>query len=1603
MTTNDVPDDQQQAGDDAIASVQRAEQAERLAAVSDFDAPPKKKRTLLKAAGAVALLLGVAAFFAPPIAGRVARPIVEERLSNALGSAVRIERVSLGWLSDQRVTGFEILDDALQQQADLDLTLGRSLVSLIAGGWRDLTVEARGTLILERRDDGSISPLPPRSDEPSQPPTLPELAAELSLDGVDIQWREADRAPLRVSGVAGGLSYRLGSVSGSLTGEVSHDAVAGDAELIWNLGGLAVDGSGVSVGSADLTVTFAGVDAELRVALDAAREGEQYRVTLRGDEAFVRLGPGVIDAVASGLGLQGGSPITLGDGRQLTLGELPGGSVTLSNATLTIDPASGLVRDARCQAVIETGGFSGTIDGAGWLVRPVLATVATRDLAQGFEVQAATSITIDGGRAGDVSFVADGVSPIDARGGFRVGPLDLISGSRTRLELREVATGVLEPLVAPMLGVAGLSLTRDLGPELSASVRTAPDGASPGATSLRIDAEAANADAAIDLRIDGTSILTTDTASRVRMASAASLLTGLLGSSGLSVDSGAAIDARLSDLAIDLAAKTPDGRRDLRDLSASVSISIGETAGTLRTGDRVQSVALRPSEAEIDLRSLADRATLAAGAAIEVEGRPAGTLSVSIDATDALGPAGALRPGVPSLAGEISIRGVRGDLFDASLAGLGISGGAVLGSDADLVIVGSRTSDDVSLDVSLDSGTLTAGGRLTIADGLLQNAGPLAFELESVGAIIGGLTPDAYAINPGGRLEASITELRLGADGLTALEIGGELRSLTGQRAAARAELQRLGFAARYRPSDASLEINGIGSVANEPLIIAGRVDVADFRGPDSGIDLALASPTGQIDATLPTAAVALLAPGLDRAADDAIDIAIGDSLDLGLSAGDGTLRLEAQATSGLASASLGAEVGRGSMRITGGEARLTIDPESVRQFRLAAFTSGDMAGSTGFEVASPIEASLTVGAFDVLSGGVPVSDAVAPIRLAASGSVEGLRRSIDASGRAVRSGQIGVEGLVVESSVPLAAMTAAASPAAGTASELAGTITGSIVGDGGRQITSVEGTISVPFVAGKPDGAVMLKAILPRVDTAQLDDAFLTDSLLAGAFGASMSASVELAGIADTGGLTDAGINVEFESPRLRSAAPVAFDIRADRIALASPAQIGWRIDPVFATRHGLHQPAGEESVRLASPIDLAIAIERLAIARDGVALRVAGADLAATIEAPRIVFEHRAETEAQEGIAAVVEKAVGEAVGEAAGAGVEPGPWIRSDFSPLAGRIGTSDTGELTLELTAADSDERGIFVEGRSRELGSEGGVFSLLVEAKQLPTAVIDGIADLGGGLAEIVGPFARLRLGLQELSSRSGNVSVAINGDRASGRLIGRIEDGIFRNEDPISFTVDEIRPQLGRRLARAVPVIGRVTKSRDDGPAMFTATNVAFAIDAPSPLDQLDADFTIDVGTARFQSSQAFGRLLRVTGQAEENEVGRRLEAMVGTVRQGQIEYERFRIPLGEFTLISEGAYHVTTKKTDITTYIPVGALSDQAMGILNTGIGSRFARLIPGLERLTMIPWRVTGVPGNLTVLPDFDALRKDLTKLLNPVNLIEGVVGGVGTLFGG
>ncbi|TVS01097.1 MAG: hypothetical protein EA423_10485 [Phycisphaerales bacterium] len=180
---------------------------------------PLRRALAFGVAAVLFLLIGVW-FFAPPLIGAIARPIVERRANAAIDGSVSIERLSLAWTGVQRLGPIELFDTDAGRVARVEAEVGVGLLKLAFGG-RDLgEIVIGGRADLVRLDDGRLNLTralhPLLEDDGEDKPDAsvpPALRARLRLDGVEITYADPTESPGRVVGlrdITGSTSIRAG-------------------------------------------------------------------------------------------------------------------------------------------------------------------------------------------------------------------------------------------------------------------------------------------------------------------------------------------------------------------------------------------------------------------------------------------------------------------------------------------------------------------------------------------------------------------------------------------------------------------------------------------------------------------------------------------------------------------------------------------------------------------------------------------------------------------------------------------------------------------------------------------------------------------------------------------------------------------------------------------------------------------------------------------------------------------------------------------------------------------------------------------------------------------------------------------------------------------------------------------------------------------------------------------------------------------------------------------------------------------------------------------------------------------------------------------------
>ncbi|RNC80419.1 MAG: hypothetical protein ED559_01000 [Phycisphaera sp.] len=1611
----------------SLTERQREDQAERVAIIENGGGKRRRRGRKRVVFGSVSLVLLLVLVLLPQIAGTFGKGIIESKASEALGADVRIERLGLSWLGSQKVSSLRLVDGSLREAADVDVRVERSLVGLVTN-WKDLgRIVVSGSVTLDRTE-GPLADLMQDEADPAEPSSgaarLPNgLKAELVFDGLDVRYIDGDGRDVRASALAGTAAFAVGgaitvdldakvSDAGSVESDLTIDAeVRGltDAAGVITPKSATASGTirvkGASSPIAWLTEQELGIDStEFVVEVEGTSDRGLLRVMHESEDVNLDLAAtykiadgayrveverggsaGFSDAVLGAIlpeyGELAGTVVVLESGEEVSLAALPGVRVSVSELGIDV-PLDGALdlNTLVARITVETDELVGGLGARDWLVEPTTLEFSTRGVERGVVAQAVTSAQIAGDPAGIFVLNAEAADLFGESGELPTGVDEilerLITGLDGVVEINNVETVLAEPIFGPAVRKAGFVLEEDLGETVDMEFSLA--GSEQKSARFWLTSDNLRASAGFVLE-DG--VLRSDDV-RIKAVSLAPLMTRQIDAGNAWFDDGGEAELWVRDLVVDLNRLDRDEGVDLRAVSGVVEFRLTEMAGEIIDLGETKPLSSTPAAVTVDLSDVGSGASIAAGVAVRVGDRPAGDLNLSVRVRDLVDERGMLAEGLPTLDGEITVRDVMTSMLQPLVEDAGLALGQDIGPSLTLIAQASVDAEDVvRLEGSAKAERLDGSADFEIRDRVLRSVDDgLRVELRNAGEVIARLLGDGVSAPRGGgvRLDSDDLVIASGADGIdwsrsrVSASVG-----VIGVTLIDPSNLQynfeRLDIDTTFgAQSDGVLSLNGVIQRGGEPVLMAGQLTLHELINESSisGDTIRLG---GQIDVTgFPIAAATDV---VDMGGSDAQTIAaelVGRLIDASLVADETTGEIDLEIRGDRLTGSVETTLVGGDLRIESGRFRSVVSEEVIEQISIRAAQAAGSTEPSGLQFTEPAIAELTFGSFGVLSGWSFDPSGTADIGFSASGQVTGfdLRRGDEV----VQSGSLGLGSLTIEGRVPVGGVLGDEIAEASIA------VSGELV-SGESLLGRVVGGLDVSFDAGMPSGPVRGDLVVEKIDSGLVDEVLLLDGFVAGMTGASAGAEISFAGTLNDAMLVGFDGTVAFSSPRLSTKEPANVVLDETSIRLVEPVRIDWQVETDIATHRIFMQPVGAERVLAAEAVDTVITISEFVLARSDGPLRPGLFNIDASYEAPtftaHVVHE---EGRAESGI----------------------------DHTYIDNRFTIAGDAEL-LRISGvanpADGRSEPVVLDVTLQNFASETGEISWAnaeidfdLSVKEAPTALYDALLRQGGMMAEVLGPEMTIQINGETLTQDSGVLMLDLDATRASGDLIGRMFEGRFIATEPAQLVVDVVRPELGSYLSMAIPVIGTISKAPEDGPATLTLQTLEVPMvreSATSRLQGLSLEAVIDLGLARFETSSLFVGVVKAAQQRTEGGLGRRMEPIEITVNSGNVTYPRTKVPIGEFTIESEGRYNLVTGDMDIVTYIPFAALSEEALGKLKTGLTSALGRFVPVFESATMVPWRTKGLPGERKTQPDVELLLENVGTQLNPLRILRDEIG--------
>ncbi len=1228
-------------------------------------------------------------------------------------------------------------------------------------------------------------------------------------------------------------------------------------------------------------------------------------------------------------------------------------------------------------------------------VEPWELRLESQDIADGLRLRGATSATMDQRPAGqlDIDLTLSGL--LDGDGAMRAtGP----QGLDGTLALTNVLTAPVEGALRPF----GLDLTADIGPELNARLTASQRRAAATDTAETIVEaflESANVRARLEAQIIDGVFRTVGRGVEARVARAGPLLTRILEPHGLRIDSPVTITVSMRNVAMALDAVTNPAGVDLRGLSGNFAMNIAEARGETSLAGEPLTWRIAPTQIRATAPGQGRDITASINTAAHLADQPAGTIELTCTIKPGLDAAGAM-PGFKPESIDARLRVT--DITTAAIDALGLTRATTtdaIGTDVDLELTAMAYPRQVGTtaglpridgEIAIGAEGATVSGAVRLSQNTLTLAEPLAIALQDVGAllttVLGETATTAY--QPGGQTTITLREFSMPLTPAGGPNLAQAVGNLTVELAGVSAALAQATTTVVVDRASAVVTLAG-----GEPTLVldvrateSGRAGVitANLRAPGllaeaepqwGRVDLASAKVLGEIAIDTPSAIVNLVMPSAEGAGSPLAALVketLGDTVNVrarfidaaqGFDAG---VELRAQH----ASATIAAGITPQAVDLREFTTTATLTAQAFETL-LAAFAP---TLEPRPRLAQPGPVTIAASPMTIprtTTGGVDlaqVRDVSATLKAPQRFVVQGLRFA-PPDGPARPIGPVGVQGLDASARVPLAAILGQEEGDAKL------TLTATMLDEGGPA-GQVSVNANVALRGGKPAGRALgeINATELRLRVA---DRLLTDpGLISGAVGDTATANAtfdlhfqpEPSEGAST--LTSGRMTARITSPRVQIAQPLTLDITPETASI-SALRGTWRLSPDWANRWLVTDAARPRPFQLDREAEIQFNLAAATVSR--------GADVGPLKPG---VFKLQFYAKSPSMNIAVPDGVI----------------VTLADLDFTAGH--TLQGAGIGLDLKLHDQAHRGpepIRIQGVAYGVADDNGAFTPSAinltgsaKAPALSTALIDAILQQNGLLNEALGPRVSLDVQANGVSLNSGRVVAVADSPRAKANLTGDVNrDGVLTIAQS-EFTLMEITPKLGSTLMAAIPSIGAVEKRKEDLPhARVIITGLTYPLDGD--MRKLNAGIRFEPGPVRFTTSPLFGGILKAVHQRDMGVVGRRLEPLTLTIESGVLAYERYTIPVGEFTFQTQGSINIAERSINVVTFVPFGLLTDEAIGKLRTGLGSLLGQM-PVISDLTMVPIRASGSLDNTSVAIDVRAFASELgSKLLRPDQLLE------------
>lgn len=1261
--------------------------------------------------------------------------------------------------------------------------------------------------------------------------------------------------------------------------------------------------------------------------------------------------------------------------------------------------------------------------------------------------------TIDGGGTFELSLDATGLT--DTADAVR------IDGAKVDLSVK--AANVPSAMLDALAGQGGL-VAGALGPSVQNATLSVRGGLKDAQASFDVTSD--NTAASGEVRIAGgraTLVRAIDAQIKdTTFATNVPALRDALQRAGVTVQS--APDVRVSIATLDVALPSSGAGLDLRGAKIAAEVRLGQTQAQVRvpeiggtpaaagaaattgaaaTAGVSRVLVIRPASISLTSDDLVGTAALNASTSVAIDGTDAGALAAQVQAGGLLLPGGGPRTGLPgTLSGTVSAMRLSTQVLQTFVAGmdLPIDLPTDLGPTLDLRLVansagGSAEATDLNLTLASDgvnarSALRLSAERLTTRDDStmlsVRSISPIARRVLARGGQApadirgdGSLTVNVASLDVPLRSGAPVlneaaanVSMTLGAVDVEAFALAGGPVSISGTS-----------ITVDQKPgAPAGLRLATAAARGGERMVIDGDLTVAGILDGDGGRAALPAIGTRRVSGSLSVAGASWawaepmatkLNEDMRRLAAEVVGTGRGVNLTFtGAADAQGlTLRADGAASGAALAASLKAD----RIDVASVDAGLTLMPAMLDSaLAIAGFSPQDRAqvratGGRRVSVAvAPMSIPLAPGSLS------PAFDRAGDAAANAKITLDALVLSdLNVAGRRLSAGARSVN---IDASLPLAALGPSGGSRRATVKVSAELL---------RSEDAPLGTLSVDAAAALDQSFIKARAGIAGVSTLVADEVLDRPGFVSGLLGSSASLEVSV-DQASAGAARQILLGVVTPNVNVQQINIVVDD---QAIRLASPMSVRATVPAAWAEQNllGGSTPGSTSRTRIERPIELTADVRSLAIATKAGPLLpgVFAIDAQGTIRELAL----RQESSGSPGVASTLE-------GLSFSAATTPDNALNANVRIASVREGGAATEPIVADVRVAGiGDPQGNF--------DRDGARVNLDFKTGNIPTAIIDGLANQGGELVKLVGPAIMLEAQAAEFSlGGSGSAYFSLRSKptppsaATDVRAVPAGPAGSTPAAPPVSITpmaliqlatreqpaplrpgpiIDTrgVRPLLvelsqfsysvDTKLLKMFPLFANI--ERKPGPTKTSITSRNLVIPADGDMRRLNGELLVDIGKIDYTFKRELGEFLDTVVFTAAGEAQRPIAPFTISIVNGVMTYDKFDLPIRNFVIKTRGTVDLVNNTVDVIMYVPTVAAAPSVMRKLNADLGSGFGSILPDvIAEGTMVPIRSRGPIDNPTISIDVELFFKEFGNSLTkePGKIIDNIGRGLGDIFG-